>query len=202
MSTFGSRALLLVASALITCATMGCAESTAPAGGLRFAMSTTDTSGIRLTGVRVLDERVNLQEPIMMSVAGRDVTVTFATRQRDGVTLAVDPSTVESRVASTMTYPERPKSQTPPYLSATATTVALARGTMKVWSEEATGRVYAQTLDVNGVARGEPLLVSADLDVVGAPRAATADGKHVVVAFFASRLDGFEIVAASLEPTL
>lgn len=183
---------------------MGCAESTSPAGSgsLRFAMSTTDTSAIRLTGLRVLDERVNLQEPIVMGVTQHDVTVTFAKRQRDGLTLAVDPSTVESRIASTMTYPERPKSQTPPYLAGAATTVDLARGTMKIWSEEAVGRIYAQIFDVNGAARGEPLLVSADMDVVGAPRVATADGKHVVVAFFASRLDGFEIVAASLEPAL
>jgi hypothetical protein len=202
MSAFGARTLGVIASLVFACASMGCAERS---GGLRFAMSTSDASPapIRVGGLHVLDERVNLQEPIMMDVAGNDVTVTFAMRQRNGVTVAVDPMTLESRVANATTYPERVKSSSPPYLSPATVTVALARGTMTIWSDEASGRVYAQTFDTSGAPRGEPLPVSpADMDVVGAPRAATADGKHVVVAFFASRLDGFQIVAASLEPML
>jgi hypothetical protein len=200
MSLFGARTLGLVAAVLFGGASMGCAERS---GSLRFAMSATDASPapIRVSGLHVLEERVNLQEPIVMDVAGHDVTVTFAMRQRDGVTLAVDPTTLEPRVANAMTYPERAKSTTPPYLAPATATVPLARGTMRVWSDEPSGRVYAQTFDPSGAPRGEPLPVSpADMDVVGAPRAASADGKHVVVAFFASRLDGFEIVAASLEP--
>jgi len=199
-----ARRFAIAGSFLVACATLGCAE-TAPSSSLRFAMwsSAPSPATIRVSALDVVDTRVNLQEPVVLDVAGADVTITFARRQRDGIRVAIDPTTLESRAAHAVDYPAHAKMNAPPYLSPEKTTVALAGGDrMTIWTDEPSRRVYVQTFAPNGAARGEPVAVSpADMDVVGVPRAATADGNHVVVAFFAARLAGFELVAASLDAT-
>ena len=194
-----------VATVLAALTAIGCAETTpsdVQSPALRLALAAPSSApSVRVVDLRVLHRTVNLMQPLAMEAAGNEVSVTFAMRQRQGIQLALDPVTLEARVAGPVTYPERPEGATPPYLDQKPVRVALAGGeTMEVWTDTASGHVLAQSFDAQGVGRGEPVIVSlADESVLGAPRAVTSDGRRVIVTFFASRREGFELVAASLE---
>ena len=58
----------------------------------------------------------------------------------------------------------------------------------------------AQMWTANGSSLGVPMVISAlDADVFGAPQAATADGRHVLVTFPETSGESFELRAVSLE---
>lgn len=189
----------LVATMIGGAALAGCA--TPPAAVVATSPPRHAHPTIQVTELRVLHGPVNMMEPLAMEVAGDEVIVTFATGKQDGVTLAVDPATLATRVTDSVTYPERPKDAQPPYLAAESTHVPLVDGGwLTVWTDCQASRVYAQRFDVDGRAQGDTVLVShADADVLGPARALTVDGKRVVVAFFATHLGGYELVAAALQ---
>ena len=75
-------------------------------------------------------------------------------------------------------------------------------GSVSFWNEEDRGMIFAQSRAADGTPRGESIIVSPrTMHVVGAPRAATVDGHHVVVAFIACGEGGFELVAAAFDGT-
>lgn len=156
---------------------------------------------IRVLRRRVLQPAVNMMEPLVMEVAGDEVSITFATGKQDGVTLAVDPATLAARTTDAVAYPERPKDEPPPYLATESAHVPLVGGGwVTVWTDVQASRVYAQRFDGDGRSLGAIVLVShADADVLGPARAATVDGRRVVVAFFATQKSGYELVAAALD---
>lgn len=156
---------------------------------------------IRVLRRRVLQPAVNMMEPLLMEVAGDEVSITFATGKQDGVTLAVDPATLAARTTDAVAYPERPKDEPPPYLATESAHVPLVGGGwVTVWTDAAASRVYAQRFDADGRTLGGMVLVShEDADVLGPARAATVDGRCVVVAFFATHQSGYELVAAALD---
>ena len=156
---------------------------------------------IRVLARRVLQGPVNMMEPLVVDVASDEIHVTVATGKQDGVTLAIDPTTLAPRVTDTVTYAERPKDDPPPYLAAESAHVPLVGGGwVTVWTDVGASRVYAQRFDADGRALGDMVLVShADADVLGPACAATLDGRRVVVAFFATHESGYELVAAALD---
>lgn len=177
------------------------------ASTLRFALSTTPEAtatatapAIRVGEVRVLSRRVNLQEPVLLSAVDGNVRVTFALRQREGATVALNPTSLEQAAVTPYTYSEHAKRATPPFLALEPSRVTLANGgSMSCWTDDHSGRVLAQAFGVGGTWLGSPIAVSAErVDVFGAPQVIAADSRHAVAVYFVSGEDGFELVAASL----
>ena len=178
------------------------------ASTLRFALSTApqvtasaSAPAIRLGEVRVLSRRVNLQEPILLSAAGGNVTVTFALRQREGTTIVLNPMSLEQATVTPYTYSEHGKRATPPFVALEPSHVTLANGgSMSCWTDDPSGRVLAQAFGAGGAWLGSPIAVSAEgTDVVGAPQVIAVDSRHAVAVYIVSSEDGFQLVAASLQ---
>jgi hypothetical protein len=186
---------------------VGCAQPTSEGvANVRFALSTTTAAAtiaptVRVTDVRVVNRHVNLREPVVMGTAGRDVTVTFALRQREGATVVLDHDSLEPRAVTPFTYPSRPRAAMPPVPSSDTSRVKLADGSsLTVWTDDASTRVLVQAFGPDGTWRGSPVVVSPEnIDAFGAPQVTSADGRRAVVTFFASDGEGFQLVAASLE---
>jgi len=177
-------------------------------GSIRFAVSTTDADAaivptVRVREVRVLSQHVNLREPVLMGSDGDEVTVTFAHRQREGETFTMEPTSLEARAAVPYSYPAQPRGSAPPLLEASPSSVVLDDGSsLSCWTDAASSRVLVQAFDARGAWRGSPVAISPDgMAVFGAPHVATPDGRRIVVAFFASDEERFQLVAASLERT-
>lgn len=197
----------LVAAVLLTLSACAPAAST-DAGSVRFAVSTTAAESaivpsVRVREVRVLGTQVNLQEPLFMASSGADVTVTFARRSRHGETLALAPISLEQHGAVPYSYAAPSRGPGVPSVDAVPERVALEDGgSISTWTDEGTRRVLVQLFSSTGACRGSAVAVSPEgMEVYGAPHLATADGRHVVVAFFASDEERFKLVAASIERT-
>jgi hypothetical protein len=188
--------------ALLACA----APESSGASTLRFALSTTTANAaapaIRPGEVRVLSRRVNLQQPILLGKVDGNVTVTFALRQREGATIALNPTSLEQTAVAAYTYSEYVKRATPPFLGVDPSRVILASGgSVSCWTDSESGRVLAQAFAADGTWIGSPIAVSPEgMEVFGAPLVLAVDTHRVVAAFFASTEDGFELVATSFEP--
>jgi hypothetical protein len=200
LAPFAAAALLALSACSPTASTDG--------ASIRFAMSTTAADAaivptVRVREVRVLSNHVNLQEPVLMGSDGDEVTITFAHRRREGETLTLEPTLLEPRAAVPHSYPAQPRGPAAPLLAASPSNVVLDDGSsLSCWTDTASSRVLVQAFDPSGAWRGAPVAISPDgLAVYGAPHVATPDGRHVVVAFFASDEERFQLVAASLERT-
>lgn len=199
-----SVALCAVAPALALSACA--APESQGASTLRFALSTSTSAtatapALRVRELRVLSRHVNLLQPILLGAADGNVTVTFALRQRNGATVALNPMSLERSTVAPYTYSEQAKRATPPFLAMDPARVLLAsRGSVSCWTDSESGRLLAQAFGADGTWLGSPIAVSPEgMDVFGGPQVIAADGQHLVVAFFVSTEDGFELVAASLE---
>ena len=161
-------------------------------------------STARVGAVRVLSRRVNLREPLRVDVEGADVTVAFGVGPRAGVTMALDPRSLAPHHVAPYDHPSRAARAEPPYMPLVPVRVGLeGGGSVACWNDGEASRLMVQVYDESGASRGEPMAVSVPgLDVFGAPRAATVDGRHVVVAFFASDAEGFSLVATTMEVPL
>jgi hypothetical protein len=187
------RAALLFLLGTSACA----ARPQGEAASLHFAVSPPSAN---VTNVRVLSSRVNLQEPVSLSTEGDDVVVRFAIRGRAGASYRLDPETLDVRAAEQVTFPPHERPRTAPFLRADQSTVTLAdRSSLAFVTDDASSRVLVQSYAPDGSLRSESSVSPASMEVVGAPRAATADGRHVVVAFYTSTGVGFDLVAASVE---
>ncbi len=104
----------------------------------------------------------------------------------------------EARVVSARVNPmEMPRESSPARVPVDGGRFVLlwTRGTM-----EQGHRVLAQELAANGTPRGEPVTISSpDVDVVGAPRAISTDGRHVTASFVAASERGFALMAVPLD---
>ncbi len=190
--------------ALSACSTGTASEG---AANIRFAVSTTSADAaisptVRVGEVRVLSRHVNLQEPVVMGVAGNDVTVTFALRQREGATFTMDPESLERKAVTPYAYPVHAKRATPPFAPGEQPDAARLEsgGSLSCWTNEASRRVMVQAFDAKGGWRGAPVAVSPEeMDVFGAPHIATAEGHRFVVTFVVSDEERFQLVATSIE---
>jgi hypothetical protein len=149
---------------------------------------------------RVLSRQINLQEPIKVAAARGLVTVTFATRQLDGMTMGIDPASLAERTTKPFSYEAHPKYAALPYLAPEIARVVLADKTfVDFWNDEESG-IVAQQYNEGGSLRGGRIVVSPpNVHVLGVPRAATADGHRVVVAFITCGDDGFDLVASPFD---
>jgi hypothetical protein len=154
-----------------------------------------------VTNLRVLSTQVNMRKPVLLTTSGDDVTITFALRGREGVTFAVDPESLEVHKVDIAEYRESELGAMPAYMKYEPTIASLGDGrTVSCWTEEGSSRVLAQVSEADGASRREPFVVLAPgKTVLGSPRATSVDGRHVIVAFFASSGEGFELIAASVE---
>jgi hypothetical protein len=146
----------------------------------------------------VVDARVNPLVPIDMAASGDDVAVAFGQRQ-SGVLAMLDPETAEAVSRA----PSEPRLATG-LASRGAQRVRLQGGrSLLCWTEgnmETGYRALAQEFEADGAARGEPIVISPpDADVMGAPRAASVDGRRVIATFAASVGGTFELIAVPLE---
>ncbi len=205
---FSALCLAPFAAAAVV-ALSGCSPAASSDGAsIRFAMSTTEADAaiiptVRVREVRVLSTRVNLQQPILMGSDGDEVTITFAHRQREGEKLTVQPASLEARAAVPYAYSAKPAASAARVDAASPTKVMLEDGSsLSCWTDAASSRVLVQAFAPSGAWRGSPVAVSPDgMLAFGEPHITTPDGRHVVVAFFASNEERFQLVAASLERT-
>jgi hypothetical protein len=194
-----TRPLLSLAAVGLALSTYACAPAlpaTAASPELRFAVTAPPAS---VASTRVLAKRVNLREPVSVAVDGGAVLVRYASRGRTGAELRVDPRTLDVTHETPFTFDGEGPAKTPAYLRvAQAAPRVAGGGRLVVTTDDDAGQVLAHVVAADGAARGEPVAVSGERNVVGMPRAATADGRRVVVVYLASTEDGCELVAASV----
>ncbi len=191
--------------ALAGCATerqAGRVDTATSSTALRFALppgSATPPS-LRLTSVRVVNRYVDVRKPVFLASNHDEATLTFAVRDGAGVRLAFEPETLDVRGLRPHDYfaagqPAQKGS------SGERTTLEIEGGWKAVlWTDPTSSSVLANITSPEGVPEGDPLVVSpASMPAFTAPKAVVTDGRHIVVAFVASGLHGFDLVAASLE---
>jgi hypothetical protein len=213
MLTSSSHRLPALCLAPLAAAAFVAMSACSPAGSsdgasIRFAMSTTDADvaivpTVRVREVRVLSTHVNLQHPSVVGSDGDAVTITFAHRQREGEKLTIQPGSLEARTALPYSFSAKPTASAATLDEASPSKVVLEDGSsLSCWTDSASSRVLVQAFAPSGAWRGSPVAVSPDgMVAFGAPHITTPDGRHVVVAFFASDEDRFQLVAASVERT-
>lgn len=159
-----------------------------------------EAPSVHVGEARVLDTRVTPMLPVHVASEGSAVAVTYARTGRVGAATRIDPESLRPLSSQA----EGPV-QGPLGASTGASRVALEGGRFLLcWtagSVEWGHRAMAQVFDsADGSPRGAPVEISApEVDVLGSPRAATADGRHVVVTFTATSGRSFELTAVSLE---
>jgi hypothetical protein len=189
----------LVWTGIAALALGGCAGANRSASGPAIEPGSGDLSPLRFVAARSLDSRVQPMVPVHLAAEGGDVAVTFGRRGRQQVTTRLDPGSLEL-LSST----PNGQSEAPAAPASGAARVDLESGRFIVcWTHEnADGgrQAMAQMWTQSGSRVGPPLVISApDADVLGAPRATTTDGRHVLVTFAASTGKSFELRAVSLE---
>lgn len=174
-------------------AVCGCAGSRASSAS---AAPSPVAHPVKIGDVRIVERKVNLMEPLMVGFAGGDVGITVARHGRDGVNVAVDPTSLEARTTTPFEYRPHDRRRSAPCQDRSATTVTLADGaSLAIWNDTTTGRLLARYSK-----GGEPIAITPeDVAVIGGAEAATADGRHVVVTFFGGNEHGFHLMATSLE---
>jgi hypothetical protein len=184
----GAVALFL---ALATTTTTGCArtEPLTEHAAVQFAVASSPTPAARVGELRVLARRLNLRQPFFVGIDEGLVTVTFAERQRSGVVLALDPSSLATVSSRPFVYASPP--MTTPLAEAEASSSVLLADRRRLVCALNDGRVL---LRIDGEAQLLP-----EMGVLGAPQVVSVDGKRVVVVFVVTGETGFELVALALD---
>jgi len=154
---------------------------------------------LRVVATRTVDSRVQPMVPVHLAAEGGNIAVTFAQRGRQQVVTRLNPASLEL-VSSAAAG----RSEAPAAPARGAARVELEGGRLvTLWTHEnADGgrQVVAQMWTASGSRLGAPVVISPpDADVLGAPHAATIDGRHVLVTFAATAGESFELRAVSLE---
>lgn len=191
--------IVRLSAAAICFSFVACAPARAP-GELGFAISNGAQAGARVGEPRVVSSKVNMREPLVLTGLEGEVTMTFGVHGRRGVTLTLAPDSYQARLITPFVYGESATGKPPLHGLAEVTRVALRHGTFACWTEDGTHRALARISGTDGSQVGPELVISGPaLDVVGPPQAATADGEHVLVAFFAATDGPFQLVATWLD---
>ncbi len=178
-------------------ASVGCGAS--GANVRQTAFDGADFAPLRVEQTRVLDERVNPMVPVHLASEGSTIAVTFGQPGHKQVVTRFDPTSLEL-----LSREQTGSSELPSAPSTSATRVQLDGGHFLVcWtrvSADGGHEAVAQMWTANGSSLGPPMVISpADRDTFGAPRAATADGHHVLVTFPETSGESFDLRAVSLE---
>ena len=187
----------LVAGSVGAAGSLGCA-STRALGTATVGFAREGAPSMQVEGEQVVATRINPMVPFRLSPEGEAVAVTFRPVGRRGEVAKIDAGSLRvlSQEATGL-------SESPAAPSTEASRVALDDGRFVVcWARlNADGgrQAMAQMWAADGSPVGGPVVVSPpDVDVFGAPRAVSTDGRHVVVAFASTSGSSFELRAATL----
>ena len=192
------RAILAAATGVLLGVT-GCA-ATLPGAAATSAEFPPGDQAMRISATTVVDTHLSPLVPVHLSPErGGAIAVTFARRGRTQATARLDPTTLQVLSAETSGPSEAPQSP-----ASGATRVVLDGGRFIVcWTEQSAdgGRqAMARLWAPDGHALGPAVAISPpDADVLGAPHAASADGRHAVVTFGSNSGGAFELRAVALE---
>ena len=178
---------------------VGCSHATESAS-VGFAVPSTTVAlasarPIETRAVRVLATRVDLRQPIFVQQNGNSIDVTYAVRQRDGVTLHLDARSLQAIEEPTpYLYPRCSARDVSAHLARDVAHVSLESGDeVTVFTSDEHSRAFARA------GQGLALPVSPDgMHVVG-PARAVSNGKRIVAVFIEATDEGFGLVATSLE---
>jgi hypothetical protein len=184
---------------MATLGAFGCASTGGSAGSRAFDFQNAEPSALRVVATRAVDARVQPMVPVHMAADGSSVAITFAEPGRQQVVTKLDPASL-----NLLSTEKSGRSEAPAAPLAGAARVQLEGGRfVECWTHEnADGgrQAMAQMWTASGSRLGAPLVLSSpDADVIGAPRAATTDGRHVLVTFASTAGESFELRAVSLE---
>jgi hypothetical protein len=141
-------------------------------------------------------------QPVAANAAGERISITYAHGAHAGNILGIDPGSLHVRSSgSSGQYTDSTRPET---ATGDVQRIALANGgSLVLWtggSVEWGHRAMAQALTADGSAQSAPAVLSpTDMDVFGAPSAATTDGHRVVATFSGTRRNAFELVAVPIE---
>jgi hypothetical protein len=191
---FIAKLLVCAASAA---ASVGCGA--AGASGRPTALAGDDIAPVRIAQTRVVHERVNPMVPVHLATEGSSITATFGLPGHRQMVTRLAPSSLELLSSEQTGRSEEPS---PP--STGAARVELDGGRFLVCGtrDKTDGghEAVAQMWTASGSPLGAPMVISPpDADVFGAPRAATVDGRHVLVTFPETSGGPFELRAVSVE---
>ncbi len=180
-------------------ASVGCGAASASGRPTEFAGG--EIGPLRMGETRVVNERVNPMVPVHLAPEGSSVTATFGLPGHTQMVTRLDPASLEL-----LSSEPTGRSELPSAPATGATRVELEGGRFLVcWtrvSADGGHEAVAQMWTANGSSLGAPLVISPpDADVFGAPRAATTDGRHVLVTFPETSGESFELRAVSLKDT-
>lgn len=198
IASWAARAAVMMAGAAFAA---GCSHATESASvGFAVPSNTAALAGatvkpVEMRTVRVLATRIDLRQPVFVQRNGDAIEVTYAVRQRDGITMRLDPRTLrEVGERSSYLYPRCSARDVSAHLSRDAAHVELEGGEdVTVFTSDEHNRAFAR------VAGGQAFAVSPEgMSIVGPARANTT-GRDVVAVFVAATEDGFSLVATSIE---
>lgn len=175
----------------LVCALLGGVGCTQSTGGPKFAIS---ESSVEARALRVLATRIDLRQPIFVQQRGNVVDVTYAVRQREGMTLHLDARTLEPiGEMDPFVYPRCSLREPSAHLSRDVARVAVDGGKeVTVFTSDEHNRAFARVGD------GPAIEMSPEGMVVVGPARATTNGKDVVGVFVAVTDDGFALFATSM----
>ena len=179
---------------------VGCSHVESASIGVALPSATASAAApgakpIEVRTTRVLATGIDLRQPVFVQRVGDAIEVTYAMRQRDGVTLRLHPRTLqEIDEKSAYVYPRCSARDVSKHLKRDVAKLSLDTGDeVTVFTSEEVNRGFARVGD------GAAVPVSpGGLAIVGPARANT-NGKDVVTVFVAATQDGFALVATSLE---
>jgi hypothetical protein len=179
---------------------VGCSHATESASvGFALPSTTAAIAGARpieVRNVRVLTTRLDLRQPVFVQRGEHGIDVTYAVRQRDGVTMHLDARTLRSiEEPSAYLYPRCSARDASAHLARDVARVAMEGGEeVVVFTSEEHNRAFARA------GEGPTFPVSPEgMHIVG-PARASASGRDIVAVFVAATEDGFALVATSIEP--
>src|SRR5580658_5561662 len=186
--------ILVCASAA---ASVGCGA--VGASGRPSELAGGEIASLRVDQTRVVDPRVNPMVPVHLATEGSSITATFGLPGHKQVVTRLDPASLEL-----VSREQSERSELPSAPATGATRVELEGGRFLIcWTRDSADgghEAVAQMWTASGSSLGAPMVISPlDADVFGAPRAATTDGRHVVVTFPETSGESFELRAVALE---
>lgn len=187
------KSLALVA---LVCSLAACSQASP---GVKFAIA--ETSAARWIGpttLSLVDRNVNMMEPLSIEndAGGGAVVLSYARRGREGVRVTIDAASLTARSAEPFVFAEHARrSVAPPCEKAGGVTVTTKSGAVRLWTDDATGRILA-----GPPATAAPVAVlPADVQAFGQPVAVVVDDRRVVFAFFRDEGERFELLVGAFE---
>lgn len=170
----------------------GCTHAVTPAVP---GADTTTAPALDVRSVRVLDENVNLMEPLDLAVLDGAVSISFASRGHETTRVVLDPGSLETRGRTSFAHADHPAHKIPPCTVGRkrAAQVMLSGEAIDAWTDFE-GRVVTARQTGDAIPISPP-----EWAVVGRPRAVAIDDHRAVVAFFAGNDEHYRVIAVIID---